>query len=91
MQVSNNAFGKGNRSHSHLYALDGRTNRAVDTWNLKVTGNLFNKAKFLSSEATMVSWGTGDNVTVERYETPARPERREGLELEERPAQPPPR
>jgi len=71
VEVSNNAFGKGNRSHSHLYALDGRTNRAVDTWNLKVTGNLFNKAKFLSSETTMVSWGTGDNVTVERYETSA--------------------
>ena len=38
----------------------------------------------------MVSWGTGDNVTVERYETPDDPERREGLELEECPAQPPP-
>ena len=31
VQVSNNAFGKGNRNHSHLYALDARTNRPVDT------------------------------------------------------------
>ena len=31
IQVSNNAFGKGDRNHSHLYALDGRTNRHVDT------------------------------------------------------------
>ena len=38
---------------------------------MTVDGNLFNKVKFLSSEPTMVSWGKGDNVNVERYETSA--------------------
>jgi parallel beta-helix repeat protein len=69
VQLSNNAFGKGIRNHSHVHALDARTNRPVDSWNLTVNGNLFNKARFLSSEPTMVSWGKGDNVTLERYET----------------------
>jgi parallel beta-helix repeat protein len=69
VQVSNNAFGKGNRNHSHFYSLDARTNRHVDIWNVTIDGNLFNKVRFLSSEPTMVSWGKSDNVNVERYET----------------------
>ena len=71
IQVVNNVFGLGNRNHSHVYALDGRTRRAVDLWNVTINGNLFNGKKVVSTDATMVSWGKGDNVTLERYETPA--------------------
>lgn len=71
IQLSNNVFGLGNRNNSHIYALDGRTRRAVDTWNVTINGNLFNAKKVASTDATMVAWGKGDNVTLERYETPA--------------------
>lgn len=68
IQVSNNAFG--HKGYFQLYALDGKTGRAVDTWNLTVTGNLFNK-RAAGSDPTMVAWGKGDKHTLERYETPA--------------------
>ena len=68
IQMSNNVFGNGGAFQ--VYALDGRTKRAVDTWRLKLTGNLFNK-RAVKTDPTMVAWGKGDNVTLERYETPA--------------------
>lgn len=68
IQVSNNAFGNG--GYFQLYALDGKTGRAVDGWNLTVNGNLFNK-RAANRDPTMVAWGKGDNKTLERYETPA--------------------
>ncbi len=67
IEISNNVFGSG--GYFQLYALDGKTNRAVDTWNLTVAGNLFNK-RAVKTNPTMVAWGKGDNVTLERYETP---------------------
>lgn len=66
--LSNNVFGNG--GYFQLYALDGKTRIAVDHWNLTVTGNLFNK-RVVKSDPTMVAWGKGDNVTLERYESPA--------------------
>lgn len=66
--VSNNAFGNG--GPFQFYALDGRTNIAVDKMNVTIDGNLFNR-RVVSSDPTMVAWGKGDNVTLERYETPA--------------------
>ena len=68
IQLSNNVFGNG--GDFQLYALDGRTNIAVDTWNLTINGNLFNK-RVVKTDPTMVAWGKGDNMTLERYETPA--------------------
>ena len=68
IQMSNNVFGNGGAFQ--VYALDGKTNRAVDTWRLKINGNLFNK-RVVKTNPTMVAWGKGDNVTLERYETPA--------------------
>ena len=67
IQVSNNVFGNG--GYFQLYALDGKTNRAVDTWHLTINGNLFNQ-RTAKTDPTMVAWGKGDNVTLERYETP---------------------
>ncbi len=87
VQVSNNVFGNGNRNHSHLYALDGRTNRHVDTWNVTINGNLFNKVRFLSSEPDHGVWGKGDNVNLERYETPPALAAAKNSSLEECPAQ----
>ena len=40
IQVANNVFGNGGAFQ--LFALDGKTDRAVDRWNLTVNGNLFN-------------------------------------------------
>jgi len=71
VQVSNNVFGSGNKSNSHIFAMDGRTNRHVDTWNVTINGNLFNRKKLVSTDTSMVGWGRGDNTTLERYETPA--------------------
>lgn len=68
IQLSNNVFGNG--GYFQLYALDGRTRRAVDGWNVTVTGNLFNK-RAVKADPTMVAWGKGDNSTLERYETPS--------------------
>jgi parallel beta-helix repeat protein len=68
IQLSNNVFGNG--GGFQVYALDGKTKRAVDTWRLKLTGNLFNK-RAVKTNPSMVAWGKGDNVTLERYETPA--------------------
>ena len=78
---SNNVFGNG--GHFQLYALDGKTNRAVDTWNLTINGNLFNK-RVVKTDPTMVAWGKGDNVTLERYETPAALAAAKNGDLEER-------
>ena len=70
IQVVNNVFGNG--PMFQLYAQDGRTNRAVDTWGVVVNGNLFNKRILkVAPDSRMVAWGTDDNVTLERYETPA--------------------
>lgn len=66
--ISNNAFGNGGAFQ--FYALDGRTNTAVDNMNVTIDGNLFNR-RVVSSNPTMVAWGKGDNVTLERYETPS--------------------
>ena len=71
VQVSNNVFGAGNKSNSHIFAMDGRTNRHVDTWNVTINGNLFNRKKLVSTDTSMVGWGRGDNLSLERYETPA--------------------
>ncbi len=68
IQISNNVFGNG--GYFQIYALDGKTNRAVDTWNLTINGNLFNE-RTAKTDPTMVAWGKGDNKTLERYETPA--------------------
>ena len=68
IQVANNVFGNGGAFQ--LFALDGKTDRAVDGWNLTVNGNLFNPRP-TKTDPTMVAWGKGDHMTVERYETPA--------------------
>jgi parallel beta-helix repeat protein len=68
IQLCNNVFGNG--GSFQIYMLDGRTNRAVDTWNVTINGNLFNK-RVVKTDPTMVAWGKGDNATLERYETPA--------------------
>lgn len=65
--VSNNVFAPGGQFS--LYARDGETNRAVDTWNVVVTGNLFTDKA--AGGPTMVAWGRGDNRTFEAYNTPA--------------------
>ena len=67
IQLSNNVFGNGGAFQ--IYALDGRSNRAVDLWKLTINGNLFNK-RVVSTNPTMVAWGLGDNKSVVRYETP---------------------
>jgi hypothetical protein len=70
--ISNNVFGnKGSftRGCYQLYGLDGRSNRAMDDWNITIDGNLFNK-KTDSTQPTMVGWGGDDNVTMQLYETP---------------------
>ncbi|AZS35597.1 hypothetical protein CVS47_00189 [Microbacterium lemovicicum] len=64
--VSNNVFGSG--GYFSIRAMDGRSNRAVDTWNLTITGNLFNNKA--AGGPTMVSWGLGDNKTEVKYNTP---------------------
>jgi hypothetical protein len=64
--VANNVFGAPN--DLSVRALDGSTNRAVDTWNLVVNGNLFNNKA--AGGPTMVGWGLGDNKTVVAYNTP---------------------
>jgi parallel beta-helix repeat protein len=69
IQVVNNVFGNG--PMFQLYAQDGATHRAVDDWNVIVNGNLFNKRILKDApDSRMVAWGTDDNVTLERYETP---------------------
>jgi parallel beta-helix repeat protein len=68
IQLCNNVFGNG--GYFQTYMLDGRTNRAVDTWNVTINGNLFNK-RVIQTDPTMVAWGKGDNTTLERYEAPA--------------------
>lgn len=64
--VSNNAFGTS--GDNSIRALDGSTNRAVDTWNLVITGNLFNNKA--AGGPTMVAWGKGDNKSFDVYNTP---------------------
>ncbi|PPF66129.1 hypothetical protein C5E16_12370 [Clavibacter michiganensis] len=66
--ISNNVFANG--GGFSIYALDKRTNIAVDRWNLTITGNLFTK-RVVTTDPTMVAWGQGDNSTLVRYETPA--------------------
>jgi parallel beta-helix repeat protein len=66
--LSNNVFGNG--GYFQFYALDKKTHIPVDKMNVTITGNLFNK-RVSKSTPTMVAWGKGDNVTLERYETPA--------------------
>ena len=66
--VSNNAFGNGGLYQ--FYALDGVTNIPVDAMKVTITGNLFN-AKATSSDPTLVGWGQGDNVTLQKFQTPA--------------------
>ena len=67
IRVLNNIFGSG--GWYQLFSLDGKTDRAVDTWNLTVDGNLFNPRP-TRADPTMVAWGKGDGASVERYETP---------------------
>jgi hypothetical protein len=66
IQVANNVFGNGGAFQ--LFALNGKTVRAVDGWNLTVNGNLFNPRLTRSDPGGV---GKGDHMTVERYETPA--------------------
>lgn len=67
--VSNNVFGNG--GYFQWYALDKKTGIPVNQFNVTITGNLFN-ARLTKTDPTMVAWGKGgDNVTLERYETPA--------------------
>jgi parallel beta-helix repeat protein len=68
IQMSNNVIG--NKGLYQVFAMDGATNRAVDTWNLTVAGNLFNK-RVASSDPTVFAWGTDDNRTRVYYQTPA--------------------
>lgn len=65
--ISNNVFG--NTGRNSVNALDGSTNRAVDTWNVVIKGNLFNNKA--AGGPTMVAWGKGDNKSLEVYNTPA--------------------
>lgn len=66
VRVSNNVFGAG--SQFSFYARDGETGRAVDGWNVQITGNLFTDKA--AGGPTMVAWGRGDNRTFEAYNTP---------------------
>lgn len=65
--ISNNAFGSGGRYS--IRANDSATKRAVDSWNVTITGNLFNNKA--AGGPTMVAWGKGDNSSFEGYQTPA--------------------
>ncbi len=65
---SNNVFGCGKAFQ--FYALDGVTGISADKMNITINGNLFSK-RVVTSDPTMVAWGKGDKVTLERYETPA--------------------
>ena len=65
--ISNNAFGLGGRYS--IRANDSATKRAVDSWNVTITGNLFNNKA--AGGPTMVAWGKGDNSSFEGYQTPA--------------------
>lgn len=65
--IANNAFGSGG-AYS-IRANDAATNRAVDGWNVVITGNLFNNKG--AGGPTMVAWGKGDNRSFEVYQTPA--------------------
>lgn len=66
--VSNNAFGNGGLYQ--FYALDGVTGIPVDNMNVTITGNLFNN-KVAGSDPTLVGWGMGDKVTLQKFQTPA--------------------
>lgn len=65
--IANNVFGSGGRYS--IRANDGATNRPVDSWNVVITGNLFNNKA--AGGPTMVAWGTGDNRSFEGYQSPA--------------------
>ena len=70
--ISNNVFGnKGDfdRGIYQLYGLDGRSNWSMDSMNVTIDGNLFNK-KTDARQPTMVAWGGSDNVSLTLYETP---------------------
>lgn len=64
--VSNNVFAAGGLYS--FYARDGESNRAVDTWNVSITGNLFVDP---AGGQKMVAWGRGDNASAETYNSPA--------------------
>jgi hypothetical protein len=66
--ITNNVIGSGGLYQ--VYALDGKSGRAADLWNITITGNLFNPGR-PTNRATMVAWGEADNVTLQSYETPA--------------------
>ncbi len=65
--ISNNVFGA--PGQTSVRAFDGSTNRAVDTWNVVITGNLFNNKA--AGGPTMVAWGS---VTTKPSSTTTRPE-----------------
>jgi parallel beta-helix repeat protein len=71
IQLSNNVVARGNGSVAQVYAMDGRSRRDVDTWNLTINGNLFNAKRVAAGDAHMVMWGNGDNTTYEKFDTPA--------------------
>lgn len=64
--ISNNVFQA--PGENSVRAIDASTNRAVDTWNVKITGNLFNNKA--AGGPTMVAWGKGDNKSFEVFNTP---------------------
>lgn len=65
----NNVFGTDTQaSYFQFYVLDVESNIDADTMNLRVDGNVFS-TKAVNTQATMIGWGSGDNKTVERFES----------------------
>ena len=66
--VANNAFGTG--GWFQVYVLDKATRRSADSMGIDIVGNAFNQ-RVTTSQATLVGWGGGDNVTVKRFDSVA--------------------
>lgn len=62
--IVNNVFGV--TGENAIRMIDGKTNRAVDTWNVSIVRNLFSSR----TPGRMVLWGKGDNRSFEIYDTP---------------------
>ena len=64
ISINNNVFGAG--GPRAIFAHDTATGRAVDTWNLSITGNLFSSS---TGGPSMVTWG-GSGDVYETFQTP---------------------
>ncbi|MDN3497246.1 right-handed parallel beta-helix repeat-containing protein [Planococcus sp. APC 4015] len=62
--IVNNVFGV--TGENAIRMIDGKTNRAVDTWNVSIIRNVFSSR----TPGKMVLWGKGDNRSFEIYDTP---------------------